>query len=121
MKNPTAKIYTDSGVITMELYPQYAPNTVNSFIWSAQQNFYKNRLIKRVVKDFVLQPSYNHFEDENCDFMLNGEFASNCTCFKNPDGSYVLVVGNPYRTEQVITVGGKSYALPPRSVNTITF
>ena len=82
MKNPTAKIYTDTGVITMELYPQYAPNTVNSFIWSAQQNFYKNRLIKRVVKDFVLQPSYNHFEDENCDFMLNGEFAVNG--FENP-------------------------------------
>ena len=82
MKNPTAKIYTDFGVITVELYPRYAPNTVNSFIWSAQQNFYKNRLIKRVVKGFVLQPSYNHFEDENCDFMLNGEFAVNG--FDNP-------------------------------------
>ena len=82
MKNPTAKIYTDFGVITVELYPLYAPNTVNSFIWSAQQNFYKNRLIKRVVKGFVLQPSYNHFEDENCNFMLDGEFESNG--FDNP-------------------------------------
>lgn len=82
MKNPTAKMYTDFGVVTMELYPQYAPNTVNSFIWSAQQNMYRNRLIKRVVKGFVLQPSYNHFEDENCDFMLEGEFAVNG--FDNP-------------------------------------
>lgn len=82
MKNPIAKMYTGKGVITMELYPQYAPNTVNSFIWSAQQDFYKNRLIKRVVKDFVLQPSYNHFEDENCDFMLEGEFSANG--FDNP-------------------------------------
>ena len=77
MKNPIAKMYTGKGVVTMELYPQYAPNTVNSFIWSAQQKFYKNRHIKRVVKDFVLQPSYNHFEDENCDFMLEGEFSAN--------------------------------------------
>ena len=82
MKNPTAKMYTDFGVITMELYPQYAPNTVNSFIWSAQQKMYADRLIKRVVKGFVLQPSYNHFEDENCDFMLEGEFAANG--FDNP-------------------------------------
>ncbi|MBR2027894.1 MAG: peptidylprolyl isomerase [Oscillospiraceae bacterium] len=82
MKNPIAEMHTDFGVITFELYPQYAPNTVNSFIWSAQQGFYQNRLIKRVVKDFVLQPSYCHFDIDGCDFMLSGEFASNG--FDNP-------------------------------------
>ncbi|MBR2502726.1 MAG: peptidylprolyl isomerase [Oscillospiraceae bacterium] len=82
MKNPIAKMYTHGGVITIELYPDAAPNTVNSFIWSAQQGFYRSRLIKRVVKDFVLQPSYSHFEDENCDFMLEGEFAANG--YENP-------------------------------------
>ncbi|MBQ7284480.1 MAG: peptidylprolyl isomerase [Oscillospiraceae bacterium] len=82
MKNPTAKIFTDFGVITMEIYPQYVPNTAHSFIWSAQQGFYKNRLIKRVVKDFVLQPSYCHFDDANCDFMIEGEYAQNG--FDNP-------------------------------------
>jgi len=82
MKNPKAKMYTDFGVITMELYPQYAPNTVNSFIWSSQQGFYKNRIIKRVVKDFVLQPSYCHFDIDGCDFMIEGEFSSNR--FDNP-------------------------------------
>jgi len=92
MKNPVAKMYTQKGVITMELYPQYAPNAVNSFIWAAQQKMYKNRLIKRVVKDFVLQPSYNHFEDENCDFMIEGEFKQNG--FDNPMqfGKYVVAM-----------------------------
>ena len=82
MKNPIVKIHTDFGVVTMELYPRYAPNTVNSFIWAAQQGFYDNRLIKRVVKDFVLQPSYSHFDIDGCDFMLEGEFAQNG--FDNP-------------------------------------
>ena len=82
MNNPVAKMHTDFGVITFELYPQYAPNTVNSFIWSAQQGFYNNRLIKRVVKDFVLQPSYCHFDIDGCDFMLSGEFCENG--FDNP-------------------------------------
>ena len=82
MKNPTAKIYTDFGVITVEIYPQHAPNTARSFIWAARQGMYKNRLIKRVVKGFVLQPSYNHFDDEDCDFMIEGEFAQNG--FDNP-------------------------------------
>ena len=77
MKNPIAKIHTTKGVITVELYPEYAPNTVNSFIWAARENMYENRLIKRVAKGFVLQPSYCFFDDKRCDFMLEGEFESN--------------------------------------------
>ena len=77
MKNPIAKMYTSKGVITIELYPQSAPNTVNSFIWAAKEKIYKNLLIKRVVPGFVLQPSYCYFDDKRCDFMLAGEFESN--------------------------------------------
>ncbi len=77
MKNPIAKMYTQKGVITMELYPQQAPNTVSSFIYAAKNNMYKNRLIKRVVPGFVLQPSYHYFEDKRCDYMLQGEFSAN--------------------------------------------
>ena len=58
MKHPIAKMYTGQGVITIELFPEYAPNTVASFIWAARQNMYKERLIKRIVPGFVLQPSY---------------------------------------------------------------
>lgn len=77
MKHPIAKMYTDHGVITMELYPEYAPNTVKSFIWAANEGMYENRLIKRVVPGFVIQPSYCYFDDKRCDFMLDGEFLAN--------------------------------------------
>ncbi|MBQ7903683.1 MAG: peptidylprolyl isomerase [Oscillospiraceae bacterium] len=77
MKHPIAKMYTSKGVITIELYPEYAPNTVNSFIWAAGEKMYKDRLIKRVVPGFVLQPSYCFFDDKRCDYMIEGEFASN--------------------------------------------
>ncbi|MGN0663528.1 MAG: peptidylprolyl isomerase [Negativibacillus sp.] len=77
MKHPIAKIYTSQGVITVELYPECAPNTVNSFIWAAGEKMYENRLIKRVVPGFVLQPSYCFFDDKRCDYMLDGEFAAN--------------------------------------------
>ena len=76
-KHPIAKVYTDHGVITMELYPEYAPNTVNSFIWAASEKMYQNRLIKRIVPGFVLQPSYCYFDDKRCDYMLEGEFDAN--------------------------------------------
>jgi len=77
MKHPIAKMHTDHGTITIELFPECAPNTVNSFIWAAGEGMYEDRLIKRVVADFVIQPSYCFFDDKRCDFMLSGEFESN--------------------------------------------
>ena len=77
MKNPIARIYTGKGVITVELYPEFAPNTVRSFIWAASEKMYENRLIKRIVPGFVLQPSYCFFDDKRCDYMINGEFSHN--------------------------------------------
>ncbi len=82
MNRPIAKMHTDKGIITIELYPAYAPNTVNSFIWAVRENMYENRLIKRVVPGFVLQPSYSYFDDKRCDFMHEGEF--NANGFENP-------------------------------------
>ena len=35
--NPVAKIHTSGGIITVELYPEAAPNTVRSFIWAANE------------------------------------------------------------------------------------
>lgn len=75
--HPTARMYTDQSVIVIELYPEYAPNTVRSFIWAASEGMYENRLIKRIVPDFVLQPSYHYFDDKRCDYMLEGEFSAN--------------------------------------------
>ena len=77
MKNPVAKIYTTKGVVTIELFPNEAPNSVHSFIWCAKQGFYNNRTIRRIEPDFVIEPSYSHFDDKNCDFMLDGEFDTN--------------------------------------------
>lgn len=77
MKNPIARIATEKGEITVELYPQQAPNTTASFIYAANNDMYKNRLIKRVVPGFVMQPSYNYFDDKRCDYYLDGEFSAN--------------------------------------------
>lgn len=82
MKHPIAKIYTNQVIITAELYPEYAPNTVNSFIWCITQGMYTNRLLSRVVPGFVIQSTYDFSKEPDCDLVLNGEFASNG--FNNP-------------------------------------
>jgi peptidyl-prolyl cis-trans isomerase B (cyclophilin B) len=54
-KNYTVTIDTDRGPIELELYPQYAPNTVNNFVFLAKQGFYDGVTFHRVIDDFMIQ------------------------------------------------------------------
>lgn len=79
MKNPIATIEMENGgKITLELYPDKAPNTVNNFIALANSGFYDGIIFHRVIKGFMIQggdpagvgtggPGYH----------INGEFALN--------------------------------------------
>jgi peptidyl-prolyl cis-trans isomerase B (cyclophilin B) len=54
-KTYLATIETDKGVIELELYPQYAPETVNNFVFLAQGGFYDGVTFHRVISDFMIQ------------------------------------------------------------------
>ncbi|GAB4210818.1 MAG: peptidylprolyl isomerase [Roseiflexaceae bacterium] len=67
-------IETDAGAIVLDLYPKYAPKTVNNFVFLARQGFYDGVVFHRVISNFVVQggdptgtgsggPGYR-FEDE---------------------------------------------------------
>ena len=73
-KNYRATIETNRGNIVLELYPTYAPKTVNNFVFLARQGFYDGIAFHRVISNFVVQggdptgtgaggPGYK-FEDE---------------------------------------------------------
>lgn len=73
-KTYTATIETNKGTITLELYPNYAPKTVNNFVFLARQGFYDGVSFHRVIGSFMIQggdptgtgaggPGYR-FEDE---------------------------------------------------------
>jgi glucosylceramidase len=63
---------------------------------------------------------FSHFVKRGARYLkLKGEYSSASVAFKNPDGSKVLVVANPYDKEIIITFENKSYSLPPRSINTV--
>jgi peptidyl-prolyl cis-trans isomerase B (cyclophilin B) len=56
LKNPVATIELDNGgIITAELYPDKAPNTVNNFIALANKGFYDGLIFHRVIPGFVIQ------------------------------------------------------------------
>ncbi len=71
-------VIKDYGTITLELYPEMAPNTVNNFISLANSGFYDGLIFHRVISDFMIQggdPSGNGTGGP--DYAIAGEFAAN--------------------------------------------
>lgn len=80
---------TSKGLIVLELNPSIAPNTVNNFVYLAQNKFYDGMKFHRVVPGFVIQtgspkgdgsdgPGYQ-FNDE----PVKGEYTKGCVAMAN--------------------------------------
>jgi cyclophilin family peptidyl-prolyl cis-trans isomerase len=50
-----AIICTDAGPIYVDLFEQYAPLSVNNFVFLAQKGYYNNTTFHRVIQDFMAQ------------------------------------------------------------------
>lgn len=53
--HPTVIIYTTKGNITLELYPDRAPLTVENFLHYVKDGFYDGTVFHRVVNNFMIQ------------------------------------------------------------------
>jgi peptidyl-prolyl cis-trans isomerase B (cyclophilin B) len=54
-KTYTATIDTSEGKIVAQLFPDKAPQTVNSFVFLAKEHFYDGLIFHRVIKGFMIQ------------------------------------------------------------------
>jgi cyclophilin family peptidyl-prolyl cis-trans isomerase len=54
-KEYTAIFKTDKGDITVKLFADKTPNTVNNFVFLARQGFYDDTIFHRVISDFMAQ------------------------------------------------------------------
>ena len=79
MSNPQVEIKMKSGnSMTVELYPDVAPNTVNNFLFLANNGFYNNLIFHRVIKGFMIQggdPEGTGMGGPG--YGIKGEFAQN--------------------------------------------
>jgi len=79
MSNPIVTIeMEDGGVMTGELYPEIAPNTVNNFIELANAGYYDGLIFHRVIPGFMIQggcPNGNGMGGPG--YCIRGEFTSN--------------------------------------------
>ena len=73
-KTYRVKMETSKGTLSIDLYPKFAPKTVNNFVFLTRQGFYDGVRFHRVISNFVIQggdptgtgsggPGYR-FEDE---------------------------------------------------------
>ena len=98
----TAVMHTNHGDITLELFDDDAPKTVENFKKLAGDNFYNGVIFHRVIKDFMIQggdptgtgrggPGYT-FEDEfNDNKVVRGALAM-ANAGPNTNGSQFFIV-----------------------------
>ena len=78
---------TPSGKLTIELFPQDAPKTVENFLRLAESGFYDRTVFHRVIEDFMIQggdpltkpgafESFSQWGTGNAGYTISGEFNS---------------------------------------------
>ena len=106
-KKYTATIATGRGDIVIELASEYAPKTVNNFVFLAKEGFYDGVTFHRVIRDFMIQggdptgtgrggPGYK-FEDEVRNNPLKHETGvlSMANAGPNTNGSQFFITHSP--------------------------
>ena len=73
--HPTATLHMVSGSkIVIELLPEAAPNTVNSFIYAASRGFMDHHAIQRIVPGNWVDVTYQAFGHKECQYLIPNEF-----------------------------------------------
>lgn len=54
-KTIEAVMHTNRGTITLALFPELAPKTVENFVGLAKENYYDGIIFHRVISDFMIQ------------------------------------------------------------------
>ncbi|MGD0782736.1 MAG: peptidylprolyl isomerase [Candidatus Aminicenantales bacterium] len=106
-KHYRIKIETIRGTIELDLAPQYAPKTVNNFVFLAREGFYDGGCFHRVIPNFMIQggdptgtgrggPGYK-FEDELESNPLKHETSviSMANAGPNTNGSQFFITHSP--------------------------
>lgn len=101
-----AHLNTNKGTITLALFPELAPKTVENFVGLAKENYYDGIIFHRVISDFMIQGGDptgtgmggksiwgEQFEDEFSPYLFNLRGAlSMANAGPNTNGSQFFIV-----------------------------
>lgn len=86
-KNPVVTMEIENyGTVTMELYPEYAPNTVTNFIKLINEEYYNGLTFHRVEDMLIQGGDVNGDGTGETEYSIKGEFEEND--FKGNDLSF---------------------------------
>ena len=116
-KKYTATIETSAGTMTAELFPEDAPNAVNSFVFLARDGFYNGVIFHRVIPGFMIQggdptgtgrggPGYK-FNDEPVKRRYSRGTLAMANAGPNTNGSQFFVMHADYGLPPSYTIFGK--------------
>ncbi len=94
--NPKVLMKTSKGDITIELYPDKAPLTVNNFLSYVDEKFFDGTIFHRVMKDFMIQGGglTPDFQEKTSKSPIKNEAANG---LKNKRGTIAMArTGEPH-------------------------
>lgn len=71
-QNPMVTIKTNKGEITLELFADQAPNTVQNFVSLAQKGFYNGTQFHRVIRGFMIQGGDPNTKEQPDNWAIHG-------------------------------------------------
>ena len=116
-KSYTATIETSAGSLVAELFPGDAPNTVNNFVFLANDGFYDDVIFHRVISGFMIQggdptgtgrggPGYR-FDDEPVTRSYDRGTLAMANAGPNTNGSQFFIMHADYPLPPNYTIFGK--------------
>lgn len=111
MSNPIVTIKLESGaVMTGELYPEKAPNTVNNFIALANSGYYDGLIFHRVIPGFMIQGGCPQGAGTGGPgYAIRGEFSANG--FEKNDIKHTLGVLSMARSGHPDSAGSQFFIM----------
>lgn len=116
-KRYQAVLTTSEGDITIELFPQEAPKTVNNFVFLAREGFYNGVKFHRIIKGFMVQtgdptgtgaggPGYT-FEDEPVRRDYTPGIVAMANAGPNTNGSQFFIMHGTALLPKAYTIFGQ--------------
>ncbi len=116
-KSYTATIETSKGTMTVNLFADEAPVTVNNFVYLAGEHFYDGVVFHRIIKDFMVQtgdptgtgsggPGYR-FDDEPVTRDYERGILAMANAGPNTNGSQFFIIHQDYPLPKNYTIFGQ--------------
>ena len=121
-KTYTAEINTTLGSMSVELFTDIAPNTVNNFVALSKDGYYNNIIFHRVIKDFMIQggdpsgtghgemgkyPGYEFSDELNNPMPYEKGILAMANRGPNTNGSQFFIMHTDYPLPYQYTIFGK--------------